>query len=209
MATPTLHYFDAYGRAEVIRLLLVHSKTPFTDHRLTFEEWGQVKATHFSEFNQLPRMDIDGLELTQSLAIFRYLGVKLGYVPADPALQYQIDSLIYLKEDFINGMVPLFRAKDMEGLDKWFGENAPKFLGFLETRLSHNHDGSGWFVGDAVTTADILVFEWIWDMFKRTAMAKNAHFVEAFPKLTAFFDRMLASSPEVRAYYETRPEKAF
>lgn len=209
MSGITVHYFDAFGRAEMFRLLLTHSRTQFTDHRLSFEEWGKLKAEHFAEFDQLPVIEVDGLKLAQSVAAFRYLGRKLGYLPTDPLAEYKIDSLFGLREDFINGFVPVWRTKDQEALQKWFVDNSPKYLGYLEARLTANNDGAGWFVGDSVTLADIMVFEWIWDSFKRPTVAALTPLLDSAPKVKAFFDRMLENSAELRAYYESREEKAF
>lgn len=172
MSDITVHYFDAHGRGEALRILLIHSRTQFTDHRISFEEWAQLKASGFTEFGQLPMVEADGLKLVQFFATFRYLGVKLGYVPDDPVLEYQIESLFGLREDYTRGLLPAFRSKDQEAIDKWFDENSPKYLGFLETRLSRNNDGTGWFVGDRITLADIIVFAWIWNFYLRAPMAK-------------------------------------
>jgi hypothetical protein len=40
-----LTYFGVYGRAEPIRILLAHAKVDYEDKRITFEEWGALKAT--------------------------------------------------------------------------------------------------------------------------------------------------------------------
>jgi hypothetical protein len=45
-----LHYFDIYGRAEPIRMLLAHAKAEFEDVRLPREEWPKIKADADYEF---------------------------------------------------------------------------------------------------------------------------------------------------------------
>jgi hypothetical protein len=45
MAGIVLHYFDIYEIGEAIRLLLIHSRTPFVDHRVMFEEWPQLNSS--------------------------------------------------------------------------------------------------------------------------------------------------------------------
>jgi glutathione S-transferase len=209
MAGIVVHYFDIYGRAEAIRLLLIHSRTPFVDHRLTSEEWPQMKASGVCEFGQLPMVEVDGLKLVQSYAIMRYLGVKLGYVPTDPVQHYQMDSIIGLRDDFANGLIPLSFAKDPEGVSKYYADKAPHFLKMFEDRLVRNNEGNGWFVGETATIADILMFRLLWDYFLRAERAMFAQYLDAVPKLKAHFDRMLASSPELKTYYETRPSRPY
>ena len=41
----TLHAFDPYLRAEMIRLLLNHANVKFVDHRIKQEEWPALKST--------------------------------------------------------------------------------------------------------------------------------------------------------------------
>jgi len=203
----TLHYFDCLGRAEVLRILFVHSKTPYVDHRVSWEEWPELKASGFSEFRQLPVVEMDGLKLVQTLAVLRYVGAKVGYVPTDPALHYQMDSIIQLREEFRNILNPFKRCTDMEGMTKCYAENAPRYLGFLETRLKQNREGAGWLVGETPTIADIGVFELLWDHFVRAEREQFAHYLNATPVLKAYYDRMIATSPELQAYYETRPTR--
>lgn len=209
MARPVLHYFDIYGRGEVIRVLFIHHKVDFENHLISSEEWPALKASGFAEFGQLPMVEIDGLKLVQTKAILHYLGDKYGYFPGDPALRYKMESTLYLLDDFINGMIHLFSGKDMEALDKYYADNANRFLGFFNARLSQNHNGDGWFVGDSLTLTDLVVFEWFWDFFLRAGREQYAHYLEAFPKLKAHFDRVLAASPELTAHYASRPVRPF
>jgi hypothetical protein len=45
-----LWYFDGYGRAEAIRMMLTYLEAPFEDIRLSFEEFGKLKAEGKFEF---------------------------------------------------------------------------------------------------------------------------------------------------------------
>lgn len=59
-----LYYFDGYGRAESIRMLLSHAKQEFEDIRLSKEEFAPLKAEGKFEFGQLPGLEIDGVMYT-------------------------------------------------------------------------------------------------------------------------------------------------
>ena len=51
---PKLLYFNLGGRAEHIRLLLNHAKVQFEDIRLSFEEFGKLKADGRFPAGQVP-----------------------------------------------------------------------------------------------------------------------------------------------------------
>ena len=77
----TLHYLPIYGRGELIRYILYHTETPFTDHRILHAEWWQLKFSNFSPSGQLPVLEIDGHTLTSSIACATYLSGKTGIFP--------------------------------------------------------------------------------------------------------------------------------
>ena len=78
-----VYYFDGYGRAECIRMLLTHAKVEFTDVRITPTEWPTMKTELNLEFGQLPAVEIDGTFYTQTAATMRALGKIYGYYPED------------------------------------------------------------------------------------------------------------------------------
>lgn len=158
MSDITLHYFDIYGRAEVLRTILNYSGTPFTDHRISFEDWGQLKNTGFAEFSQLPVIDIDGHRLSQTQSISRYLCNKLGFGVTDPEESYYVESLCDLFEDIATAFGTLMFTKDMEGINKLFQDKVPQWLRLVETRLERNNHGNGFFVGAHPTRADFHAF---------------------------------------------------
>lgn len=59
-----LHYFDCYGRAEPIRMLLTYAGVEFEDVRNTFESWAEIqKQKDYMvkyEYGQVPVLEIDG-----------------------------------------------------------------------------------------------------------------------------------------------------
>jgi glutathione S-transferase len=96
-----LTYFDVYGKAEPIRLLLNHAGVEFEDIRLTGAEFGAIKGDKTKlPYGTLPVLEKDGKVYAQSVAILRMLGATHGYYPEDAESRYQVDQLIDLIDDF-------------------------------------------------------------------------------------------------------------
>jgi hypothetical protein len=55
-----LWYFDGYGRAEAIRMMLTYLEAPFEDIRVNYEELAKLKAEGILEFGQLPAVEWEG-----------------------------------------------------------------------------------------------------------------------------------------------------
>lgn len=71
-----LIYFNARGRAEVIRYILAYVGHKYEDYRVSQNDWQLMKTK--TVFGQLPVLEIsDGtstVQLGQSMAIVRFLG---------------------------------------------------------------------------------------------------------------------------------------
>jgi len=56
-----LHYYEIFGRAEKIRMLLAHAKVPFEDFKfLTPEFYATKKYTDLCEFERVPVLEYKG-----------------------------------------------------------------------------------------------------------------------------------------------------
>ena len=74
-----LTYFDMNGRAEAIRNLLCHANFDYDDNRLSFDQFGDMKAAEHFPLGCVPIWEEDGFKMVQSSAILRMLGIRLGY----------------------------------------------------------------------------------------------------------------------------------
>lgn len=89
-----LYYFDLYGRGEAIRLLLNHAKAEWTEDRITFEEWPEIKTNNKNiKFGSLPVLENEGKFYAQTGAIMRYLGGLHGYYPEDVEQRFRVDEI--------------------------------------------------------------------------------------------------------------------
>lgn len=204
----TLHYFDLYARGETSRIILHYNGTEFTDNRVSFEQWPDLRDSGFSEFSELPLMEIDNLKLVQSHCISRYLCQKFGYVPKTYIEEYYVESICDLKEDIYRHFANLTFSGNLEQLEEDMQEIAmPWWLRKIEARLVRNQNGDGWFVGSNPTRADFEIFQLIYDYLicngkestYKVLLETNA------PKVKAFVQRFLDSSPRVAEYLSTRP----
>ncbi|GFO21755.1 histone-lysine N-methyltransferase SETMAR [Plakobranchus ocellatus] len=66
-----VHYFDARGRGEIIRLLLTYAGQKFEDNRIGGEDWAKFKPS--TPFGQMPVFQIDDKLYGQTTAIANYL----------------------------------------------------------------------------------------------------------------------------------------
>ena len=99
-----IYYFDAYGRAEQLRLLLNHAGQAFEDVRFTREQWGKAKVDESEKwgYGQLPVLEKEGKFYPQSDSILRLLGREFGYYPTDAEAAYRVDTpKIEYKSDVI------------------------------------------------------------------------------------------------------------
>jgi len=94
-----LLYFDVGGRSEGIRAMLAHAGHQYDDDRKSFEEFGELKASGALPLGSMPVWEEDGVQICQSGAILRMLGIRLGYYSEDSQTCWAIDSIVDFCED--------------------------------------------------------------------------------------------------------------
>ena len=111
---PTLYYFDLYGRAEPIRMLLNHAKVEFEDKRLTNEEFVEMRDKGLLPSGQVPLWEDQGRQVNQTAAILRLLGKQHGYYSMDPMEGFDADWAIETCGDIFKPDIlsTFFMAKD-------------------------------------------------------------------------------------------------
>lgn len=161
----TLYYFNFMGRAEISRSILHYNDVQFEDKRLSFEEWGEMKANGGDKvpFGQLPILDYNGRLVAQSHCIARYLAQKYGQYPTDLDLQTDVEMLretinTDINEEWVKGFWIKDETQKKEFMDNFFGKKFPEKLAIFDKWLNKNGN-NGYLVGDSMTLADFALLD--------------------------------------------------
>jgi glutathione S-transferase len=204
----TFHYFDGYGRGEVVRMLLHTQGIAFTDNRFDFPGFEEFAKTGKAEFGQVPCLEIDGKSLVESRAIERYLLAKAGVHTATPFEGYLDDSAISFLDDIRNIIAKfIWVDQDMEALGKWLENDFYWYLRHLNGRVNEHN----FFVGSTPQHSDWAVFEFLWDGFLRPEKVDKFRplFEAHAPKLLQFTEHFRTHNQNLTNYLASRPDKPF
>ena len=196
-----LSYFDFHGgRAEPIRLALAIGGIAFEDHRFTFPEFAEVRKT--TPFGQVPTLHVDGVQVTQSDAILRYVGKLAGLYPTDAWQALLCDEVAYVVEEAGVKLGPSFSMKGDEqkaARVALVNGSMPVYLGWLQRQLLAH--GGQYFADNRLTVADLKVFVDVRGLNSGRLDHVPADLVEKVaPALNAHMQR-IAQTPAVAQYY--------
>ena len=106
-----LTYFDFHGgRAEPARLAMIIGDIPFEDERITFDEHAEKLSDR--PFEAIPVLEVDGLAITQSNTITRFVGKLAGLYPEDNLQAALCDEVMSALEDITHMIVATFSMTD-------------------------------------------------------------------------------------------------
>ncbi|KAK6973739.1 glutathione S-transferase 7, partial [Biomphalaria glabrata] len=191
-------YFDIDGRAEVLRLILTYAGKEFEDVRLSMDKWLELKPT--TPFGQVPVLEIDGKKKAQSIALAAFLAREFKLYGKDNWDALTIDTVAQLAEDLIQSYFRFLRESDPVKkeaiLTEVKTEVGPKFLGFFESLLKEN--GTGFFVGNDITLADIIIYDIATGFLKVTFEA-----IDNFPLVKKLVDTV-GDNERIKKYVSDR-----
>jgi prostaglandin-H2 D-isomerase / glutathione transferase len=157
MSTYKLYYFNGRGRAEVCRLIFAAAGQKFEDIRYDFGEWSSHKAE--MPLGQMPVLEFDGVQLSQSLSIARFLAKQFQLAGKDNFEQAKVDAVVDTMLDLNTKVVPIRLEKDeakkKELAKKFLDEELPKHLQNSNTLGKLYGNGGPYFVGNQLTLADL------------------------------------------------------
>ena len=157
-----LTYFGIPGRGEASRLALTIGGVKFTDDRIAFSSWKDIKPT--TPWGSVPILTLtDGTVIAQQRAILRLIGKETGTYPADSLAAAKVDEIMDAVEE-----IGSQTTKIGQGLEKEAKEAARKaacdkggVLYALLTRIDRAigaNATSPFAVGKDMTIADLFVY---------------------------------------------------
>ena len=180
-----------FWRAEVLRVSLFISNTPFEDVRITREEFiNMIKTGYLPNgkkvpFHQLPVIEVDGEIIGQTGAIARYCGKISNLYSNDNINAAKIDQIIDAATDITNLVSPTIREKDEQKKieDRLLLKNKllPRWFTYLENILSEST--SDWFVENKMTIADIAMWRLLGWLISGIIDGIPTTIVDSYPKL--------------------------
>lgn len=154
-----LTYFDIPGgRAEPARLAMTIGGVEFTDHRVPFAQWPEVRES--APFHACPFMEVDGKKIAQSNTISRFVGRMTNLYPEDAWQAALCDEALDAVEDMWVKIGATMGMDDPEALKAArvaLAEGAyTRYLQQLAQRLEAA--GGTYFADGRLTVADLQVF---------------------------------------------------
>ncbi len=154
-----LTYFDfSASRGEECRLALHLAGVPFTDERVTKEQWADKRAS--APFAALPYLTVEGhAPIAQSNTILRFIGRAHGLLPTDLYEAARLESLMDAVEDMRGRMGPIARLKDPEEKRQKREEASRDYLPQWAAQVERHLAGEGPFAnGRAISVADLKLY---------------------------------------------------
>ncbi|XP_072050402.1 hematopoietic prostaglandin D synthase-like [Amphiura filiformis] len=197
MPSYKLTYFNAKGRAEIIRLVFVQAGVKYEDVRVNFDDWPPLKPT--MPTGTLPILEVDGgKKIPNCQAIARYVARECNLAGSNNLEQLKVESVMEVFLDIVNDIFPATKEND-EAKKAVFEEKIKPKLKNLENMLAAN--GGNVFVGNKITLADIGLFNYC-DVFM-TKLCDDP--LKDFPKLKALNEKV-SKEPRIAAWLAKRPQ---
>lgn len=219
-----LYYWpEIQGRGELVRLALEQGGADYVDVARHPERSGMgmpalhafIEGQHGAHLPFAPPFLRTGdLVIAQTANILLYLGPRLGLVPDDEAGRLWVHQLQLTIADLLTEMhdthhpigVGLYYEDQKEEAMRRAADfrvaRLPKFLGYFEAVLAANPAGPAWLAADAVTYADLSLFQIIAGL--RYAFPNTMARVEAdYPSVVALYTRV-ATLPRIKEYLKSK-----
>jgi prostaglandin-H2 D-isomerase / glutathione transferase len=202
MATLKLTYFDFDGgRGEPARLALHVGGIAFEDHRIAGKDWPALRDK--TPFLAMPTLEVDGLVVSQSNSINRYVGKLSGLYPKDDLQAFLCDEVMEAVEDIstrIAQTIGLPEDAKKKAREELAAGHLTRYLEQFQARLKAA--GGEYFADRRLTVADLkvaMLIRWlrsgVLDHIPKDLVDTVA------PQLVKHFERVI-NHPKVAEYYQ-------
>lgn len=200
MSQLKLTYFDFQGRAEPARLALHLGGIAFEDSRFAFSEFAEVRKS--TPFGQVPTLHVDGVLVTQSDAITRYVGKLTGLYPTDAYQALLCDEVMCALEDLSAKLGATFGLTGdalKDARTAYVQGPLTTYLRWLQSQLQAH--GGLYFADNRLTIADLKVFVHVHGLGSGRLDHVPTDVVETVaPLLNAHMQRV-GQTPAIAQYY--------
>jgi len=174
-----LHYFKGRGRAETTRWMLAVNRIDFENIAIeTPLALAALRATGKLPFDQMPLLELDGLNLSQSSAMIRYLARQGDFYGRDDTEALWCDMIAGAVADFAETAIQAAFQTSTEIATTSMQTRFAKFGPCFEARLASN--GGEFCVGNRLSLADVVLaealtsyLEWLPDLLSETPRLKD------------------------------------
>ena len=188
-----LHYFKGRGRAETTRWMLAANGIEFENVAIeTPQALAELRASGKLPFDQMPLLEIDGLNLSQSSAMIRYLARKGDLYGDTDHDALWCDMITGAVADFAEAAIQAAFQPTRSTAEEMLKDRFVKFGPCFEACI--NRQAAGFCAARRLSFADIVLaealsayLEWIPDIMAHT------------PLLAALYDRVTAM-PTIASY---------
>ncbi|XP_015672662.1 glutathione S-transferase [Protobothrops mucrosquamatus] len=195
---PKLHYTRGRGKMESIRWLLAAAGVEFEEQFLeTKEDLEKLRSDGRLLFQQVPMVEIDGMQLVQTRAILSYIAAKYSLYGKDLKERAMIDMYVEGTTDLMLMVMtlPLQPAENKEKQSALIIERTTTRYFPVYEKILKDH-GQNFLVGNKFSWADVHLLEAILmlEEFKSDILTK-------FPLLQAFKTR-ISNIPTIKKYLQ-------
>ncbi|XP_066304192.1 hematopoietic prostaglandin D synthase-like isoform X3 [Branchiostoma lanceolatum] len=193
-----LTYFNVRARAEPTRLLFAAAGVEYEDVRVLREEWPALKPN--TPMGNLPILEVDGVTLSQSMSIARFVARETGMDGKTKLERAQADAFV----DELQGLVPklgvllIFTTDEKEKEEK-----AKEVDQLIEEKLGKCEKLSGadgHLVGNSLLWCDLVLYniaQTIEEIYKPGTL-------QNYPKLAKVYATVKAN-PRIAKWNAERP----
>lgn len=204
MSRYKLTYFDFDGgRGEPIRIAFHVAGVDFEDHRISFDEFMKIRGD--MRFTCAPELEVDGVTVTQSNSMLRYVGKMAGLYPEDDLQALYCDEAMDAVEDLLHQVVHTIglegdelKAAREKLADGWLSVFVNGLAEILE------RGGGEYFADNRLTVADLKVYVQIRSLRAGTLDHVPTDLVDKLAPGLVEHEKRVGNDPIVTAYYTAR-----